>query len=57
MKLELGEWKVLVNSNGLVSNRRQAIAWADDDPVHSRINASLGVPLLTWLDFNPSMNK
>ena len=30
------------SGNGLAPNRRQAIIWTDDDPVHWRIYAALG---------------
>ena len=46
--------------NGLVSNRRQAITWNNDEPIHWRLYINMWYQwsfLLTRLNFNPNMDK
>ena len=45
------QYVILGSDNGLAPNRRQAVIWTNDDLVHWRIHASLGLnELLTKND-------
>ena len=45
------------SGNGLAPNRRQAIIWTNDDPVHWRIYAALGEDGLNSLSCKLHLNQ